>query len=72
MADKIELNEAHGSDFGGAVVIVPPEGDPIEILILDSRKDAMHFWTQVKTVVDVATNDHLVKMKKEQSFGRPF
>lgn len=70
MAGRIDLNS--GSDFGGAVVIVPPEGPPIEILMLDSRKDAMHFWTQIKTVVDVATNQHLVDLKNKQSFGRTF
>lgn len=70
MASKIELNS--GSDFGGAVVIVPPDGLPIEILMLDSRKDAMHFWTQIKTVVDVATNQHLVDLKQKQTFGGRF
>lgn len=49
MADTIEKN-ADGS-FGGAYVIIPPEGggDPIRTLILDGHQDMALFWNSVVT-----------------------
>lgn len=68
MADKVDKNSTE--PFGGALVIVPPGDNPaIEMLILDSRQDVLHFWTQVKTVVDVAQNEYLTKAKNQQAWG---
>lgn len=68
MADRIEKND--DADFGGAVVIIPPdENGSIEMLVLDSRKDVLHFWTQIKTVVDIAQNEYLTKIKQQQTWG---
>lgn len=39
-----QLVAAENAPFGGAFVIVPPTGDPMEVLILDSRQDAGQFW----------------------------
>lgn len=67
MADKIDKNA--DEPFGGAIVIVPPNSEqPIDLLMLDSRQDVMHFWTQVKTVVDVAQNEFLAKLKQNQAW----
>jgi hypothetical protein len=57
MAQAIEHN-AKTSKFGGAAVIVPPEGGgaPIELLILDASGDPAQFWativTRAKMVID--------------------
>lgn len=53
MAELIALNAASGT-FGGAAVIVPPEGEPIEVLILDSSADPAQFIGAVKTRLDIA------------------
>jgi hypothetical protein len=52
MATAIDHNAAAG--FGGAFVIIPPEGggNPIETLILDEKQDPAQFWTLLKTKCD--------------------
>ena len=56
MAAKIEHNA--GADFGGAFVIVPPEGagETVETLILDTRQDPVQFWSllQAKAATVIA------------------
>lgn len=49
MADTIERNP--DGSFGGAYVIVPPEGggEPIKTLILDDHQDMALFWNSVVT-----------------------
>ena len=57
MATRIAHN-TEGARFGGAVVIVPPDGggEPIEILFLDQAADAAVFWSilsaKIRTVID--------------------
>jgi hypothetical protein len=68
MADAIDLNE--GKPFGGAVVIIAPGDDsPIEMLILDSREDALQFYMSIKTMAEVAYNDLLIKRQNNKVFG---
>jgi hypothetical protein len=68
MAASLDLNE--GKPFGGALVIIPPAGgDPIEMLILDSREDAMQFYMTIKTMVEVAYNELLIKQQQNKVFG---
>lgn len=55
MAESIERNGA--ADFGGAVVIVPPSGNPVEILILNSQKDNAQFWGTLDATVKAALAD---------------
>jgi hypothetical protein len=52
MATRIAHN-TEGARFGGAVVIVPPDGggEPIEILFLDQAADAALFWSTVRTKI---------------------
>ena len=48
MAERIDRNE---TDFGGGAVIVPPTGEPIEILFLDPAADEAQFWGAVQARV---------------------
>jgi len=54
MADDCERNDT--DRFAGAFVIVPPEGEPMEFLFMNNRRDTAAFFTalggQVKQAVD--------------------
>ncbi len=68
MADSIDNNE--GKPFGGAVVIIPPGGgDAIEMLVLDSREDALQFYTNIKTMAELAYNELLQKEQQKRVYG---
>ena len=43
---------AHGK-FGGAYVIVPPEGEPISFMMTASPINLLQFWSAVKNVGEV-------------------
>lgn len=70
MADAVERN-AQGS-FGGAFVVIPPEGggEPLETLILDNRQDIAQFWIFLKTKSEneIAAVDQ--KQRAAATFGR--
>lgn len=57
MARALEHNKGQG--FGGAVVIIPPDGggESIELLLLDSRGDPAQFWATVKTRIDIRLSE---------------
>lgn len=55
MASRIERNASE--DFGGAAVIIPPDGEAVEVLLLDSKRDASQFWSTVKTRVELALSE---------------
>ena len=69
MAERIERN-ATGARFGGAVVIVPPEGggEPIEVLFLDQAADAAMFWSTVRTKI-TAVLDALADKERQGGWG---
>lgn len=67
MADRIELNSV--DDFCGSVVIVPPDGDAVALLLLDGNKDPAMFWALVKTKADMALSDIDAKQRQGQ-WGR--
>ena len=52
VADKIDLNRSNG--FGGAFVIVAPDGATHDLLILDSQATPVMFYSALKTRVDIA------------------
>jgi hypothetical protein len=51
IADKIDLNGS--ADFGGAYVIVGPEGTSIDLLMLDGKANPAVFWSTVQTRVQI-------------------
>lgn len=40
-------------EFAGAVVIIPPDGEPIAFLTTDPKPDLMQFWSAVKARVEI-------------------
>lgn len=70
MAVRIDTNS--NDSFGGAFVIIPPEGggDPIETLILDRQQDLAQFWNAVISKCQImlakAEQDH----RQQGAFGR--
>lgn len=53
MANRLGL--VPDTEFGGAVVIVPPgEGPAIEFLLTDPAPDIVMFWASVKSRVEIA------------------
>ena len=70
MADRIELNKESG--FGGACVIIPPQGagDPIEILMLDNSADLAQFFSTVATRVQRAVDEASNNAALATGFGR--
>ena len=65
VADKIDTNRDNG--FGGAFVIVPPSGPPIELLIVDDSADPAVFWSLVQTKWQIAMAD----LEMTESRGQP-
>lgn len=68
MAKRIVHNA--GQSFGGAFVIVPPNGDPIETLILDAKQDPAQFWSLIKTRCDLAISEIDEHQRQARPFGR--
>jgi hypothetical protein len=54
MSERILRND-YGAKFGGACVIVPPEGggDPIEFLVLDEAADPAQFWSTIMSRIQI-------------------
>lgn len=50
MAARIDHNRPE--DFAGALVIVPPSGDPMTVLLLDGSKDTGSFWAMAKVKIE--------------------
>jgi len=73
MADRIERNKDDG--FGGACVIVPPEGggDPIEILIVvpkGGKMDLVQFYSTISSRIATTLEELNQQMQVAQGFGR--
>lgn len=69
MARAIEHNAGQG--FGGAVVIVPPQGggEPIELLMLDSKGDVAQFFSTIQTRIQLLLQDLQDKSRISGGFG---
>lgn len=70
MADDVERNSTVG--FGGALVIIPPEGggDPIKTLILDGSGDLALFWNSVITKAQIMLAQAEHQRRQQGGFGR--
>ena len=55
MADRISSNAS--TDFAGAFTIVPPEGDPVVLLMLSAKMEPSIFWGQLKVMAEMAIRD---------------
>lgn len=50
MADRIDATNK--GEFAGAVVVVPPGGNPIELLLVDPTRNPALLWATVKSLID--------------------
>lgn len=67
MAARIERNLLE--EFAGAVLIVPPTGEPIALMIADPKADLGQFWGTVMARIQVATMEYEAS-RRDQNFGR--
>jgi len=69
MADKVVANLSNG--FAGAAVIVLPNGETIEVLLLDSEASPALILSSVKTKIEIKVAEILEKERGTQTgFGR--
>ena len=68
MAVKIDHN-VH-STFGGAAVIVAPDGDKVELLLLDASADPAQFWGTVSSRIEIILENYKDKVRQQRAFGR--
>lgn len=59
-------------DFAGAILVVPPDGEPVEMLVVDPKRNAGHFWMAAKSRVDAAFAEFTAKSREQQMgvYGR--
>ncbi len=65
MADRIEKNAI--SDFGGAFLFVPPDGEVIAFYIADPKRDTPAFLVAAAGKIAVAQNE----LQQKQPGGYP-
>ncbi len=59
MADRIEKNDP--KEFAGALLIVPPEGDPIAVMLTDPKQDLDAFWGMCAAKIQIAEKEQMMK-----------
>jgi hypothetical protein len=66
------INKNADSPFGGACVIVPPQGggDVISYLSLDQGQDPVLFWSTVRSQVELTLEKLTKNNAVAQTFGR--
>lgn len=71
MAERIA--RMNPEEFAGALVFVPPEGDPLAILLAESPKpNLVQFWHIAETRVQIRKNEALAEASAPPTpFGRP-
>lgn len=70
MAKRLERNDP--SEFGGAMLIVPPDGDPVEYFFVTTRPkdEEAFFWAQCKAKLDTTAADRMERLTSPDPFGR--
>lgn len=68
MADKIDLNAGNG--FAGAFVVVTPDGEAHDTLLLDTRANAAAFWSLLQTRAQIALTEIADAERPGQQYGR--
>jgi hypothetical protein len=71
MAEVIQRQlGGRGADFAGAFVIVPPDGKPQTLLMLDNAQNEAIFWSTLKTRADIALSEIEEASRAGQFGGR--
>ena len=65
MAERMSVNQTAVSS---AYVICPPDADPISSLVLDTQRDALAFWTNIKSLAELQISD-LIQQEKQRTVG---
>lgn len=65
LAEKIERNKPE--DFGGAFLIIPPDGDPISGILVGSV-DLLTYWSLIKSKLDLAISSADDKQRVNRTF----
>jgi hypothetical protein len=68
MADRIEHNK--DASFGGACVIVLPQGEAIEFVTLDAQPDEAQFISTIATRLQLIQTEMAVRQRTGKAFGR--
>lgn len=68
MADRMEKN-ADGQ-FGGAFVVIDPNGNVVKTLIIDNKQDPAQFWSILKTKCDMALLGLDEMQRNQQGYRR--
>lgn len=61
MATRVRNNGPE--EFGGVILIIPPPsddgraGEPIELLLIDPKRDPANFWSTARAKLEIAAND---------------
>jgi hypothetical protein len=67
MAVRIDQNI---KSFAGSAVIVPPSGDPIEVLILNPSPNPAMFWSSIKTLIEMEIEKLADRERNQNAWGR--
>jgi len=69
MAERIEKNAP--AEFAGALLVVPPDGvEPIEILLVNPKRDLAFFWASVGGAVTTAAREFEERARSVDPFRR--
>ena len=68
MSERIERNGLE--NFGGAAVIVSPDGKVISVLMVDESKETSQFWGLLKTRVQLEIQAATDSQRLGNAFGR--
>ena len=67
MAQRISRNAA---EFGGALLIVSPDGTVVDIAYIGSKPDLPFFWGTIKGRVQSEADEAIAKLNPQVLYGR--
>lgn len=68
MAKRIRDNDPN--EFGGCILIIPPTsddgrtGEPIELLLIDPKRDPANFWSTARAKLEIAANEFAMQNQR--------
>jgi len=60
------------NEFAGAVVILPPGGEPIAFLTTDPNPDIVQFWASAKSRIEVRAIEAIDAAERQRQQHRAF
>lgn len=66
MAARIAMIDP--TEFAGAIVVVPHDGEPIAFLTADPSPDLVQFWATCQTRIEVRKAEVLAEAQDKQSW----